>query len=166
MNLQETKALLTLISVRDHRKIDDAVVIVWHDDLDQTLPFDTACRIVSDFFSDPDMTGEYLDARCINRAWRDMSGSSRPSEGQIAKELKSVGLEDSVWGAWMYRRQRLRGKTMEHSFAIGKIFEADGGLDAMRCDELPRYDAMHSADVQGAGKCSHSVMIRGEKMQL
>jgi len=143
MNLQETKALLTLISVRDHRKIDNAVATAWHEDINPDISFSTACKIVTRFFSDPDMLGKYLDARYINRAWRDMKNSAKPTENQITAETLALGFDDGtdegMWKTWMYRAQRLQGKTPEHCAEIARHYN---GHNRTECE------AMHTQDTR------------------
>ena len=81
MNGIEVRALLSRIAQYDNRDVTDILVASWADVLPEGLTYETATAAVREFFSDPDMAGEYLTTqRLIEYARKVYTSAKRDSD--------------------------------------------------------------------------------------
>ena len=140
MNKLQVQALLTYASAFDNRLVTDMQVAAWMEALATDMRLDVAKEAIRQFFASPEYVKKrpYLMPADINSFWVKWKRDHKPSEADIMREMRALGIEGDA--SWEYRRNRLSGRSLEESAQSAKRFrglESDGGLSRLG-EILPR----------------------------
>lgn len=112
----EAAALLSLIlSHHGNAQWDDVQLRAFHSELMPTLTVAEAQEAVRRFYA-ANGSGRWMGSGDVNMTVRRMRNERKPSEAQIAREAENARLNEDQ--AWLYRRQRMLGKTPSEAAKI------------------------------------------------
>ena len=105
----EAAALLSLINAHHgNAQWDDVQLDAFHSDITAA----EAREAVRRFYAD-NSTGRWCGSGDINGIVRKLRNGAKPSEAQIGRECERLGLVEDQ--AWLYRRQRMMGRSSDES---------------------------------------------------
>ena len=106
----EAAALLSLINAHHgNAQWDDVQLDAFHSELRSDITAAEAREAVRRFYAD-NSTGRWCGPGDINAIVRKLRNGAKPSEAQIGERLGLVGDQ-----AWLYRRQRMMGRSSDES---------------------------------------------------
>lgn len=112
LNLQESTLVLAKIRVHHgNAPITDLEARTFHEELYE-MTLQEALEAVRRFYAD-NSTGRWCGSGDINGIVRRMRNGAKPSEAQIGQECERLGLVGDQ--AWLYRRQRMMGRSPDES---------------------------------------------------
>lgn len=112
LNLQESTLVLAKIRVHHgNAPITDLEARTFHEELYE-MTLQEALEAVRRFYAD-NSTGRWCGSGDINGIVRKLRNSAKPSEAQIGLECERLGLVEDQ--AWLYRRQRMMGRSSDES---------------------------------------------------
>lgn len=112
LNLQESTLVLAKIRVHHgNAPITDLEARTFHDELYE-MTLQEALEAVRRFYAD-NSTGRWCGSGDINAIVRKLRNGAKPSEWQIGRECERLGLVEDQ--AWLYRRQRMMGRSSDES---------------------------------------------------
>lgn len=129
----EAAALLSIINAHHgNAPWTDLQLDVFHSELLPSMTADEAREAVRRFYATN--AGRWCGSADINRIVRSMRDRIRPSEYEVTMESERFGLNPEQ--SWMYRRQRMLGRTPET--AVLKAREWHPQLEAAKPKQKPR----------------------------
>lgn len=112
LNLQESTLVLAKIRVHHgNAPITDLEARTFHEELYE-MTLQEALEAVRRFYAD-NSTGRWCGSGDINAIVRKLRNGAKPSEWQIGRECERLGLVEDQ--AWLYRRQRMMGRSPDES---------------------------------------------------
>lgn len=112
LNLQESTLVLAKIRVHHgNAPITDLEARTFHEELYE-MTLQEALEAVRRFYAD-NSTGRWCGSGDINGIVRKLRNGAKPSEAQIGRECERLGLVEDQ--AWLYRRQRMMGRSPDES---------------------------------------------------
>lgn len=112
LNLQESTLVLAKIRVHHgNAPITDLEARTFHEELYE-MTLQEALEAVRRFYAD-NSTGRWCGSGDINSIVRKLRNGAKPSEWQIGRECERLGLVEDQ--AWLYRRQRMMGRSSDES---------------------------------------------------
>lgn len=109
----EAAALLSLINAHHgNAQWDDVQLDAFYSELRSDITAVEAREAVRRFYAD-NSTGRWCDSGDINGIVRKLRNGAKPSEAQIGRECERLGLVEDQ--AWLYRRQRMMGRSPDES---------------------------------------------------
>lgn len=112
LNLQESTLVLAKIRVHHgNAPITDLEARTFHEELYE-MTLQEALEAVRRFYAD-NSTGRWCGSGDINAIVRKLRNGAKPSEWQIGRECERLGLVGDQ--AWLYRRQRMMGRSPDES---------------------------------------------------
>lgn len=112
LNLQESTLVLAKIRVHHgNAPITDLEARTFHEELYE-MTLQEALEAVRRFYAD-NSTGRWCGSGDINGIVRRMRNGAKLSEAQIGRECERLGLVGDQ--AWLYRRQRMMGRSSDES---------------------------------------------------
>lgn len=112
LNLQESTLVLAKIRVHHgNAPITDLEARTFHEELYE-MTLQEALEAVRRFYAD-NSTGRWCGSGDINAIVRKLRNGAKPSEAQIGLECERLGLVEDQ--AWLYRRQRMMGRSPDES---------------------------------------------------
>lgn len=112
LNLQESTLVLAKIRVHHgNAPITDLEARTFHEELYE-MTLQEALEAVRRFYAD-NSTGRWCGSGDINAIVRKLRNGAKPSEAQIGLECERLGLVEDQ--AWLYRRQRMMGRSPNES---------------------------------------------------
>lgn len=112
LNLQESTLVLAKIRVHHgNAPITDLEARTFHEELYE-MTLQEALEAVRRFYAD-NSTGRWCGSGDINGIVRKLRNGAKPSEWQIGRECERLGLVEDQ--AWLYRRQRMMGRSSDES---------------------------------------------------
>ncbi len=112
LNLQESTLVLAKIRVHHgNAPITDLEARTFHEELYE-MTLQEALEAVRRFYAD-NSTGRWCGSGDINAIVRKLRNGAKPSEAQIGRECERLGLVGGQ--AWLYRRQRMMGRSPDES---------------------------------------------------
>lgn len=112
LNLQESTLVLAKIRVHHgNAPITDLEARTFHEELYE-MTLQEALEAVRRFYAD-NSTGRWCGSGDINGIVRKLRNGAKPSEAQIGLECERLGLVEDQ--AWLYRRQRMMGRSPDES---------------------------------------------------
>lgn len=112
LNLQESTLVLAKIRVHHgNAPITDLEARTFHEELYE-MTLQEALEAVRRFYAD-NSTGRWCGSGDINAIVRKLRNGAKPSEWQIGRECERLGLVEDQ--AWLYRRQRMMGRSSDES---------------------------------------------------
>lgn len=112
LNLQESTLVLAKIRVHHgNAPITDLEARTFHEELYE-MTLQEALEAVRRFYAD-NSTGRWCGSGDINGIVRKLRNGAKPSEAQIGLECERLGLVEDQ--AWLYRRQRMMGRSSDES---------------------------------------------------
>lgn len=112
LNLQESTLVLAKIRVHHgNAPITDLEARTFHEELYE-MTLQEALEAVRRFYAD-NSTGRWCGSGDINGIVRKLRNGAKPSEAQIGLECERLGLMEDQ--AWLYRRQRMMGRSPDES---------------------------------------------------
>lgn len=112
LNLQESTLVLAKIRVHHgNAPITDLEARTFHEELYE-MTLQEALEAVRRFYAD-NSTGRWCGSGDINGIVRKLRNGAKPSEAQIGRECERLGLVEDQ--AWLYRRQRMMGRSSDES---------------------------------------------------
>lgn len=129
MNKLQVQALLTYASAFDNRLVTDIQVAAWTEALATDMRLDVAKEAIRQFFASPEYAKKrpYLMPADLNSFWRRWKRDHMPSEGDITREMRVLGIEGDA--SWEYRRSRLSGRGVDEAAQDARRFR---GIDNAR----------------------------------
>ena len=109
----EAAALLSLINAHHgNAQWDDVQLDAFHSELRSDITAAEAREAVRRFYA-VNSTGRWCGSGDINGIVRKLRNGAKPSEAQIGRECERLGLVEDQ--AWLYRRQRMMGRSPDES---------------------------------------------------
>lgn len=109
----EAAALLSLINAHHgNAQWDDVQLDAFYSELRSDITAVEAREAVRRFYAD-NSTGRWCGSGDINGTVRKLRNGAKPSEAQIGRECERLGLVEDQ--AWLYRRQRMMGRSSDES---------------------------------------------------
>lgn len=119
----EAAALLSLINAHHgNAQWDDVQLDAFHSELRSDITAVEAREAVRRFYAD-NSTGRWCGSGDINGIVRKLRNGAKPSEAQIGRECERLGLVEDQ--AWLYRRQRMMGRSCVCSIESGPCERVD-----------------------------------------
>lgn len=113
LTLKESTLVLAKIRVHHgNAPITDLEARTFHEELRSDLTLQEALEAVKRFYAD-NSTGRWCGSGDINGIVRKLRNGAKPSEAQIGRECERLGLVEDQ--AWLYRRQRMMGRSPDES---------------------------------------------------
>lgn len=113
LTLKESTLVLAKIRVHHgNAPITDLEARTFHEELRSDLTLQEALEAVKRFYA-VNSTGRWCGSGDINGIVRKLRNCAKPSEAQIGRECERLGLVEDQ--AWLYRRQRMMGRSPDES---------------------------------------------------
>lgn len=113
LTLKESTLVLAKIRVHHgNAPITDLEARTFREELRSDLTLQEALEAVKRFYAD-NSTGRWCGSGDINGIVRKLRNGAKPSEAQIGRECERLGLVEDQ--AWLYRRQRMMGRSPDES---------------------------------------------------
>lgn len=115
MSLTLQEAALVMAKINTHHgnaRLDKLSVESFHEELRADVTLAECMEAVKRFYAD-NSTGRWCGSGDINGIVRKLRNGAKPSEAQIGRECERLGLVEDQ--AWLYRRQRMMGRSPDES---------------------------------------------------